>query len=344
MLLFALLYTMGSIITLQSDDSKIRWAADGLELTANGQVLTLRNAGADVCTTETCLNTIFGLVSALTRENVELRARLDILERSVALPPSIPPPLAPPEPSPPPPSPPPPAPPPSPQPTQPPPTTPIVYGRTPEITPNRAWFQMGTFDLVAGRWQNAVPGGSPASIGGTGASRVTASGNGAAATMVALAGGTSTTVSFGDIIADTFTICTIARYSGSQKGRIFDGTDSNWLHGFHGADAGVCHYNSWVTPASGDVVTPDTNWVWMCGANGGDGYGSKLANGVDRTSGTGGTTTNGVAINAGAARTQPSDFEVVEVMTWNYALADAEMSLVMSYMETVLGGRAASSG
>ena len=87
MLLFALLYTMGSIITLQSDDSKIRWAADGLELTANGQVLTLRNAGADVCTTETCLNTIFGLVSALTRENVELRARLDILERSVALPP-----------------------------------------------------------------------------------------------------------------------------------------------------------------------------------------------------------------------------------------------------------------
>jgi len=63
-----------------------------------------------------------------------------------------------------------------------------------------------------------------------------------------------------------WTFCTLARYSGANKGRIFKGT-ANMYHGFHGGRRGVCYYHK-----SGDcgdgVGGTQTDWLIMCTHNG----------------------------------------------------------------------------
>ena len=189
-------------------------------------------------------------------------------------------------------------------------------------TPSKAWYRIGGFDLTANTWASAVAGGPTAAISGSGASSVTAAGNGATAAVTALSGTTSTNIDFGDILADTFTICSMSRYSGSNMGRIIRGTPENWLHGHHGGDAGVAHYGSWVTATTGNPSgVVDTDWVYMCGANGGTtDTGKKIANGIDGTVDTGGVKATDVLVNTGY---QTSDFEIVEIMTWSRALTEA---------------------
>ena len=66
----------------------------------------------------------------------------------------------------------------------------------------------------------------------------------------------------------TWTFCTLARYSGANKGRIFKGT-ANMFHGFHGGRRGVCYYNGAGNCGDG-VGGTDTDWLIMCTHNGVD--------------------------------------------------------------------------
>ena len=66
-------------------------------------------------------------------------------------------------------------------------------------------------------------------------------------------------ISFGAVIQNEFTVCSVTRYTGGTKGRILNGGVSNWLHGHWWGRAGVAYYNGWKT-AVRDRVSPDTNW------------------------------------------------------------------------------------
>ena len=103
---------------------------------------------------------------------------------------------------------------------------------------------------------------------GPGLAELRSTGHGATAEVAALSGTTSSQISFGAIIESSFTVCSVTRYTGGSKARILNAGGANWLHGHYNGLAGVAYYNGWKT-AETDNVSPDTDWVVMCGKNAG---------------------------------------------------------------------------
>ena len=95
-------------------------------------------------------------------------------------------------------------------------------------------------------------------------------GHGAANQVLALSGTTSSVIDFGAVIGSSFTVCSVTRYTGGAKERILQGGGKNWLHGHWRGNAGVAYYEGWKT-AQQENVSPDTDWVVMCGSGVGKG-------------------------------------------------------------------------
>ena len=62
------------------------------------------------------------------------------------------------------------------------------------------------------------------------------------------------------------------------------GSTGDWLHGHWNGNAGVAKYEEWRTAERGSVET-DTDWLTLCGQNGGGSL--VLVNGRDVGTGTG---------------------------------------------------------
>ena len=153
--------------------------------------------------------------------------------------------------------------------------------------------------------------------------------------MLALAGTTSSAIAFGPVIKSEFTVCSVTRYTGGAKRRILTGGPKNWLHGHHHGDAGVAYYGGWKT-AEQDNVSPDTDWVVMCGSNAGSQL--KLVNGVDVGNGaTGGTGGQSLFVNDASYPGDASDFAIAEVVVWPYGLKDEEMRRASDHLIDRLG-------
>ena len=74
-----------------------------------------------------------------------------------------------------------------------------------------------------------------------------------------------------DIIASTFTICTLSKYMSPEyswyRRRIVQGRDDNWYHGHNSNSGGVAYYRS--NQVSSATVGNNLDWMIMCGQNGG---------------------------------------------------------------------------
>ena len=142
-------------------------------------------------------------------------------------------------------------------------------------------------------------------------------GHGAANEVLALTGNTSSVISFGPVIKTEFTVCSVTRYTGGAKGRILNGGPKNWLHGHWADNAGVAFYEGWKTAEEGDV-SPDTNWVVMCGTNAGSQL--TLVNGAEVGTATGGEGDVSLFVNDVTNAVQygeeKSDFAIAEVVVW----------------------------
>ena len=124
-------------------------------------------------------------------------------------------------------------------------------------------------------------------MSGSGLAELRSAGHGATSEVLALSGTTSSVIAFGAVIQSEFTLCSVTRYTGGAKRRILQGGRSNWLHGHSWSDAGVAFYEGWKTSESQGSVSPNTDWVVMCGTNAGSQL--KLVNGVDVGTTAGGT-------------------------------------------------------
>ena len=152
---------------------------------------------------------------------------------------------------------------------------------------------------------------------------------------MALSGTTSSAIAFGAVIKSEFTVCSVTRYTGGTKGRILVGSPANWLHGHYYGHAGVAWYvDGWKT-ADQNNVSPDTNWVVMCGSNAGSQL--KLVNGVDVGTAAGGTGDQSLFINAGAHRQESSDFAIAELVVWPRGLTDEEMRRASDHLMNRMG-------
>ena len=116
---------------------------------------------------------------------------------------------------------------------------------------------------------------------------------------------------------------------------MFYGANSNWAHGFiHGFTA-EAFYGRWGT----DMQSPkfSEEWTIFCGQNGGDM--------IFRTNGGENRGKDGrfdlrfpenVLTNGG---TENSDFDIMEIITWDRALSSDEVNTVIEYMEAKLTGK-----
>merc|ERR1712127_1101555 len=160
--------------------------------------------------------------------------------------------------------------------------------------------------------------GNTAALSGSGLVESRSAGHGATSGVLALSGTTSSAIAFGAVIKSEFTVCSVTRYTGGAKERILQGS-SNWLHGHWGfahypGMAGVAHYDGWKTAVQNNV-SPDTDWVVMCGSNAGSQL--KLVNGVDLGTGAaGGAGDQSLFVNAGAVPNDKSDFAIAELVVW----------------------------
>eukprot|EP00964_Phaeocystis_antarctica_P080493 scaffold50276_cov62-Phaeocystis_antarctica.AAC.2 len=229
----------------------------------------------------------------------------------------------------------------SPSPPPPPPSSPLPAAYPGDLN---AWYCSGAFDIASSTWQDCSGNGMTATLSGSGLAESRSAGHGATSVVLALSGTTSSVISFGAVIQSSFTVCSVTRYTGGAMGRILNGEGANWFHGHAQTTsnpAGVAYYNGWKT-AEGSV-SPNTDWVVMCGTNAGSQL--KLVNGVDVGTAAGGAGGVSLSVNGGwynqngglYSGNQKSDFAIAEVVVWPRGLTSAEMRSVSDHLMSRMG-------
>ncbi len=177
-------------------------------------------------------------------------------------------------------------------------------------------------------WTDASGNSRTFSISGS-ASKVNVTGNGSSTTISAFQGNTGTRsgtlgneYSFSS--SDNYTFFHVARYTGGIKQRIWNGTQANWLSGFWGAGAGVQFHEGWLS--EGDKH--GNNWVISS-----DKHNFYRSNGVTRGTSGNGTYNTLVDINS----SEPSDFQIAEVILYNRSLTISEIQQIEAYLSNKYG-------
>lgn len=129
------------------------------------------------------------------------------------------------------------------------------------------------------------------------------------------------------ILPSTYTLFHTAKYNGSNRARIFQGTTINWLSGFWSNSCGVAYHLGWLTVSSNSgyddgAVIISTDQKSLYRANGTNVTTNSVTGASDR-----------IAINTGASN-ELSDWAVSEVIVYNRELTLSEIQSVESYLET----------
>jgi hypothetical protein len=135
-----------------------------------------------------------------------------------------------------------------------------------------------------------------------------------------------------------YTLAYVGKYHGDKRGRIFDGSDVNWLSGWHGNKSGVAYHGTgeWI---SGDPKNISGQALLM----GVDQKNLFRLNGVDKTKPgySGGEAPTQITINDGMAKAggwggdgEVSDFLLCEVLIYERELTTAEMKQIEEYLQT----------
>jgi len=155
---------------------------------------------------------------------------------------------------------------------------------------------------------------------------------GARKAVKALHGNTSSAYDFGDILADEWTMCTLSRYTGDNRKRIFLGT-GNFAHGHHDGLRGVAVYDAWMSPKHSRGRVHD--WLIFCGTNNGKQlYADGVNIAINNRRGSSGT--KRISVNyapEGTCCEEKSDWAIAEVITWNRRLSNLEMIVASRYMQ-----------
>lgn len=129
------------------------------------------------------------------------------------------------------------------------------------------------------------------------------------------------------ILPTTYTLFHVARYSGANRQRLFQGVTTNFLSGFVSASAGVAfHGTAYLTPVTN---LHDINWVMSTDQNF-----LYRSNGVTRGNSGGDGLATRLALNTGAfSPSQLSDWQCAEVLVYDRTLTGGEISQVESYLQ-----------
>lgn len=124
------------------------------------------------------------------------------------------------------------------------------------------------------------------------------------------------------ILPSNYTLFHVARYNGGTERRIFDASNTNWLSGFHGGNAGVAYHNTWMTPQTDHH---GTDWVIST-----DQLSLYRSNGVQRNT-SNGSSAGDLTINMGLYA-ETSDWQCAEVIIFDRILTQTEYEYVEQYL------------
>jgi hypothetical protein len=147
-------------------------------------------------------------------------------------------------------------------------------------------------------------------------------------------GGTSSGIQFPTaILPSPYTVFSIARYNGSNRARIIEGINNNWLTGHWNGQTCVAYHEGWVTT----VESPNpvgTAWVLSTDQ-------INLYRGNKTTYGTSGGTQNcRLSIHYGAytfGYSEVSDWAVYAILVYNRQLNSTEYTAVENYLSGLYG-------
>ena len=173
----------------------------------------------------------------------------------------------------------------------------------------------------------------------------TGTGNGATAMINYIQGSPTSTIQFpAGSLPSTCSICTISRYSGTTKGRIFQGSGSlstdNRVYGHHVGKVGIIS-------DGGGQRTPFLNnptgsnidrWVVMC-------YGANVAfpdnvlidDSVPIGTSTGTSPVGTLAVNIGVVPAEGSDFQIAHVIIFTQSITAEELRVLSRTYNNFLG-------
>ena len=192
-------------------------------------------------------------------------------------------------------------------------------------------YEVDSFDGVS--WKDKSGLGNHATVVSTVTKVTLPIGNGSSKSFVTLSGGPGTGIIFPTkILPPTYTLFTVARYSGTRNGRIFDGIGNNWLSGFWNGQTKVAyHTDPWITnPWNGFT----SNWILTSDTN--DGYWGNGEYLVTNTNS--GKSSTRLSINRGDNNTnESSDWQVAYVAVFNRKLTNAERLFVEAKLSSQFG-------
>lgn len=185
-----------------------------------------------------------------------------------------------------------------------------------------AWYTASSFNGTS--WNDLSGNGRNATT--TGVSKVSSSGNGASKTFDTLQGNTSSMVTWpSGVLPSTYTLFHVTRYTGGTRGRIYTGSNNNWLSGFWSSKSGLAYHEGWLTQTSTDVH--GNNWVISTDQNS-----LYRSNGVTRGSSGGSASTN-LTINFN----EQSDWQTTEAIVYNRTLSSTEYQQVEAWLSSKYG-------
>ncbi len=198
------------------------------------------------------------------------------------------------------------------------------------MTSAEAWDSVNSrFTDLTGNGRHGVLTGGMVSVGSV-------TGNGAGWSIPYAGGTTSTSISWpASSIPNTFTICSITRYSGQAYERILACDNSkNWAHGHLSGSAGAVYYNG--APYINYAISPKTNWVIACGRNtfAGSGY---IVNGVVISTNEGGNGNCKLTIQGWTG--QESDWQLSKLYIWNRHLSNTEFAEASANLNSYVAGQ-----
>ena len=196
--------------------------------------------------------------------------------------------------------------------------------------PNRyAWYVPSSLNSAGTTWTDMSGNGYNWAITNPVGRSTSNNVNGASGNFTCLEGTTSTrssTIANGFVFSSTnnFTFIHVAR-NFSSRFRVWNGTNNNWLSGFHGGNSGVQYHEGWIAPSTDNH---GTNWVVSI-----DKHNYYRSNGTTRGTSGNGAYSTAVDLNS----SEPSSFQIAEVIVYNRALTDSEIATVESYLRTKYG-------
>lgn len=123
------------------------------------------------------------------------------------------------------------------------------------------------------------------------------------------------------ILPSTYTMFHVAKYNNGTRGRIFDGSNINWLSGFWSGNAGVAFHNAWLTPQN-----DPHGYDWVLSSDQNSLYRSQ---GVNRTTGSPGTPSFAqLTIINGQGSAEVSHWAIASLTVYNRTLALGEIRIV----------------